>query len=143
MIEEAISPFAADSSLGISTLCRRIVDTSEFENPNVVKVVRDRHGYALYFSRAPIPYTRGEALGPAGAAVFKHVGLYVYRRSALLEFARLEPGALERAESLEQLRALEHGIRIMAVETTGDSIGVDTVEDLERVRRLVTAGARG
>ena len=95
----------------------------------------DRGGFALYFSRAPIPHARD----PRGGwpPLYKHIGLYAYRRSVLLVLASLEPTPLERAESLEQLRALEHGIRIKAVETAYDSIGVDTPEDLEQVRRLL------
>jgi 3-deoxy-manno-octulosonate cytidylyltransferase (CMP-KDO synthetase) len=110
-------------------------------NPNVVKVVLDRGGFALYFSRAPIPHTRD----PRGGwpPMYRHIGIYAYRRQALLVLASLEPTPLERAESLEQLRALEHGIRLKAVETAYDSIGVDTPEDLEYVRRLFTASTFG
>ena len=108
-------------------------------NPNVIKVVVDRDGFALYFSRAPIPYTRARAARAAGLRA--HIGLYVYRRDVPARLAALPPTPLERAEALEQLRALEHGIRIKAVETTYDSIGVDTPEDLERVRALCLRGA--
>ena len=132
-IAEAVAPFT-DPSIPMTTLYRRIHNPSELSNSNVVKVVLDRGGFALYFSRAPIPYTRD----PRGGwpPLYKHIGLYAYRRSVLLVLASLEPTPLERAESLEQLRALEHGIRIKAVETAYDSIGVDTPEDLEQVRRL-------
>jgi 3-deoxy-manno-octulosonate cytidylyltransferase (CMP-KDO synthetase) len=138
MIEEAIEPLEADPALHMSTLRRRITDDADYSNPHVVKVVVDRDGYALYFSRSPVPFFR-----EAGAerVAFKHIGLYVYRRSFLLAFARLQPTPLETAESLEQLRALEHGFRIRTVETHFDSIGVDTPEDLERVRHLVMTGA--
>ncbi len=132
MIDEAVQPFQQDATLMMSTLRTRIGDPSDLANPNVVKVVVDRDGFALYFSRSPIPFNRQG--GPAVA--WKHVGLYVYRREFLLAFARLEPTALERTESLEQLRALEHGFRIKAVETEYDSISVDTPEDLERIRRM-------
>jgi 3-deoxy-manno-octulosonate cytidylyltransferase (CMP-KDO synthetase) len=153
MIEQALRPFAADSSLVMSTLRCRFNDPSEASDPHVVKVVVDQQGYALYFSRAAIPYLRGSGprrSSPDAAAsegwspvdLYRHIGLYVYRRDFLLTLARLEPTPLERAEALEQLRALEHGYRIMAVETAYDSIGVDTPEDLERVRRLLTADAR-
>jgi 3-deoxy-manno-octulosonate cytidylyltransferase (CMP-KDO synthetase) len=104
-----------------------------------VAVVVDREGYALYFSRAPIPYVRDTA---HTARAWRHVGLYVYRRDCLLQLAGLPASELERAESLEQLRALEHGIRILVVETERDSIGVDTPEDLERVRRLIPGAVR-
>jgi 3-deoxy-manno-octulosonate cytidylyltransferase (CMP-KDO synthetase) len=138
MIDEAVAPFAADARLMMSTLRKRIDDASELENPNVTKVVVDRDGYALYFSRAPIPYTRDDC--PAAPA-WRHVGLYVYRRECLLRLAALAPTALEQSEALEQLRALENGIRIKAVETRFDSVGVDTPADLERVRATVRMGA--
>ncbi len=137
-IGEAVTPFA-DPAILMTTLYRRIAQISELTDPNVVKIVLDRAGFALYFSRAPIPYARD----PRGGwpPMYRHVGLYAYRRSALLVIAALEPTPLERAEALEQLRALEHGIRIRAVETAYDSIGVDTPEDLEQVRRLLAASA--
>jgi 3-deoxy-manno-octulosonate cytidylyltransferase (CMP-KDO synthetase) len=139
MIDEAVAPFASEPALQMSTLRRRIDDRAELTNPNVTKVVVDRDGYALYFSRAPIPFVRD---GSPAAPGWRHVGLYAYRRPCLLRLSRLAPTALERSEALEQLRALEHGIRIKAIETAFDSIGVDTPEDLERVRRLVTSVVR-
>jgi 3-deoxy-manno-octulosonate cytidylyltransferase (CMP-KDO synthetase) len=122
----------------ISTLRRRTTDPEEFRNPAVVKVVVDANGYALYFSRAPIPFTRP---GHPEPPVWKHLGLYAYRREFLLRVAALAPTPLEQAEGLEQLRVLEHGFRIATVETTSDTIGVDTPEDLDRVRRQFEAGA--
>jgi 3-deoxy-manno-octulosonate cytidylyltransferase (CMP-KDO synthetase) len=133
-IDAAVAPFAVDPGLEMSTLRRRIADAAELENPNVTKVVVDRAGMALYFSRAPIPYTRP---GQPAAAAWAHIGLYVYRRATLLRLAALPPTVMERAEALEQLRALEHGVRIKAVETAHETIGVDTREDLERVRVLL------
>ena len=141
MIEEALGPLVADPGLPMSTLRRRITDLADYTSPHVVKVVVDREDNALYFSRAPIPFTRGSQ-DPGVRTAFKHIGLYVYRRSFLLALARLTPTPLEIAESLEQLRALEHGFPIRTVETQHDSVGVDTPEDLERARRLVTAVAR-
>ena len=135
MIREIIEPLVSDRTLVMSTLRQAITDRADLDNPNVVKVVVDTDDNALYFSRAPIPYQR-----TAGQA-FKHIGLYGFRRDFLLSFARLEQTPLERAESLEQLRALEHGFRIRAVETRFDSIEVDTPEDLERVRRRTAAAA--
>jgi 3-deoxy-manno-octulosonate cytidylyltransferase (CMP-KDO synthetase) len=136
MIDAAVAPFTTDASLMMSTLRRRIDDAVEHQNPHVTKVVVDREGFALYFSRAPIPYTRpGQPEPPAWC----HIGLYVYRRACLLRLAALPQTALERAEALEQLRALEHGIRIKAIETVHDTIGVDTPDDLARVRRLIAA----
>ena len=137
-IEELVAPFI-DSSVQMTTLYRRIHEPAELNNPNITKVVVDRGGFAMYFSRAPIPYVRD----PRGGwpPLFRHIGLYAYRRTALLVLAALEPTPLERAEALEQLRALEHGIRIKAVETAYDSFGVDTPGDLDRIRRLLAAPA--
>jgi 3-deoxy-manno-octulosonate cytidylyltransferase (CMP-KDO synthetase) len=122
----------------MSTLRRRLDDPADLDNPAVVKVVVDEAGYALYFSRAPIPFVRP---GQPAPDRWRHLGLYAYRRECLLELAALPPAPLEIAEGLEQLRALQHGIRIATAETTADTIGVDTPEDLERVRRVVAAGA--
>jgi 3-deoxy-manno-octulosonate cytidylyltransferase (CMP-KDO synthetase) len=135
-IDEAVAPFS-DPGVHITTLYRRITDSAELRDPNIVKIAIDRGGFALYFSRAPIPYVRD----PRGGwpPMYRHIGLYAYRRSALMVFASLEPTPLERAEALEQLRALEHGIRIKTVETAYDSVEVDTPEDLEHVRRLLAA----
>lgn len=132
-IDAAVAPFAADAALQMSTL-RRAIRDGELQNPNVTKVVIDREGYAMYFSRAPIPFTRA---GQPAAPAWAHVGLYVYRRATLLRLAALPQTAMERAEALEQLRALEHGIRIKVVETQFDSVGVDTAEDLARVRATI------
>ena len=141
MIEQAIAPLVADRAVVMSTIRRRIDDPAELDDPNVVKVVTDQHGDALYFSRTCVPCVR--APRPATPpAIYKHIGLYVYRRSVLLELTRLEPMPLECAESLEQLRALEHGYRIRTVDTTFDSLAVDTPEDLERVRVLMTTRSR-
>jgi 3-deoxy-manno-octulosonate cytidylyltransferase (CMP-KDO synthetase) len=134
MIDDAIAPFRTDRALEMTTLRRRIDDDADRQNPNVTKVVVDRDGYALYFSRAPIPFTR-QGCPPAPA--WRHIGLYAYRRECLLRLTALPPTDMERAEALEQLRALEHGIRIKAIETKFDSLGVDTPEDLARVRQLV------
>ena len=138
MIDEAVAPFASDAALELSTLRTRIVEDGELRNPNVTKVVVDRDGFALYFSRAPIPFVRD---GCPAAPAWRHIGLYAYRRACLLRLAALPPTALEQAEALEQLRALEHGIRIKAIETTFDSVGVDTPDDLERVRQRVAGRA--
>ena len=134
-IGELVTPFANDPSVQMTTLYRRIHDVAELNNPNVTKVVLDRGGFALYFSRAPIPYTRD----PRGGwpPLYRHIGLYAYRRSTLLVLATLEPTPLERAEGLEQIRALEHGIRIKCIETRYESFEVNTPEDLDQVRRLL------
>lgn len=106
----------------------------EFDNPAVVKVVTDREGFALYFSRFPIPYPRNPR-----ADVKKHVGIYAYRRNALIGFASLTPGPLERAESLEQLRFLENGGRIFMARGAGSALAVDTPEQAEQVRAILAA----
>jgi 3-deoxy-manno-octulosonate cytidylyltransferase (CMP-KDO synthetase) len=140
--EPLIDPAAIDAAvLGLmeqddapmATLMKRIERASEIADPNVVKVVVDREGNALYFSRSPIPYLReaGES-----ADYFKHIGLYVYRRDFLLSYPDLPAGSLERAERLEQLRALENGFKIRVVETEYESVGIDTPEDLEIVSKL-------
>ena len=135
MIVDALRPFAEDPSVQMSTLRQRIDDPDEAANPNVVKVVVDGRGDALYFSRHTIPYTRTDAAPP----LHKHLGLYVYRRPFLLTLASLPPMPLEQAESLEQLRALEHGFRIRTVDTAGHALGVDTPEDVARARRALAA----
>jgi 3-deoxy-manno-octulosonate cytidylyltransferase (CMP-KDO synthetase) len=141
MIAEVIAPLAADPSLTMATLRQRIAAAEEYVSPHVVKVVVDARGDALYFSRSPIPNRPAHAAG-GPAAAFKHIGLYAYRREFLLTFAALPRTPLEQAESLEQLRALEHGYRIRTVLTTRSSIEVDTPDDLERVRRTLAVEAR-
>ncbi len=133
----------------MSTAAHPIQEVSEFRNPNVVKVVTDSNGIALYFSRAPIPWWRdGSAVGEAGLPVhphaLRHVGLYGYRVGFLREFPRLPPAPIESCESLEQLRAIWHGHRI-AVHVTTDppGLGVDTPDDLARVRALFERGGAG
>jgi 3-deoxy-manno-octulosonate cytidylyltransferase (CMP-KDO synthetase) len=138
MIADVLGAIDA-ASVQMATVCRRIEDAAEYMNPNVVKVVRDARGDALYFSRAPIPHLRNR--GSLQWLLFKHIGLYAYRREFLLRFAAMPPSALEQTESLEQLRALEYGYRIRTVETEYDSVEVDTPEDLERVRRMLAAHA--
>ena len=115
----------------------RPLDAGEWERPEVVKVVTDRNGNALYFSRAGIPARREPGPSPLARA---HVGMYAYTPAFLERFAALEPGRLEQEERLEQLRALEHGYRIRVVETTYRGFGVDTQQDLERARALMASG---
>jgi 3-deoxy-manno-octulosonate cytidylyltransferase (CMP-KDO synthetase) len=135
-IDAAIAPMLADSSLEISTACRPLTGADEFRNPSVVKVVTDDRGLALYFSRAPIPFPRDHAADVPSLAR-AHMGLYVYRRDTLLRLAALPAAPLELIESLEQLRAMAHGIRIRVVDTPHQSAAVDTPADLERVRQLM------
>ena len=134
-VDEVARPLLADASVPMSTLIYRIVRDEEINHPNAVKVVFDRDHFALYFSRTAIPFVRdpGEK-----AEYFKHHGIYAYRRDFLRTFTALSEGVLERLEALEQLRALEHGYRIKVVVTPHDSVEVDTPQELERVRRLLT-----
>ena len=128
VIDALVAPFEHDDALMMATAKTEITDAAEIENPNNVKVVTDRTGNALYFSRARIPYARN-----TGAKVYKHIGIYAYRRDFLLTYAKMQQTELECSESLEQLRALENGYRIRVVETDAVFIGVDTEEDLAAV----------
>lgn len=148
-IEAALQPLLDDASIVMATTCEPILSAADLLNPSVVKVVTDCTGFALYFSRQPIPFLRAEILahGSLAAALearpellhrfAKHTGLYVYRRAFLLTYAQLPPTPLEQAEALEQLRALEHGYRIKVIRTTHRSLGIDTPEDLAHARTLV------
>ena len=129
-IDAAVEPMLNDDSIAMSTLSRPFSGPGEVDNPNVVKVVTNNFGDALYFSRAPLP----------GASA--HIGLYVYRRETLLKLAASAPAALELEERLEQLRALAYGLKIRVVRTTHTAAGVDTPEDLERVRSLMLTSSR-
>ena len=133
-IDVAILGLLNDDDAQMGTLKKRIEREREITDPNVVKVVTDRQGNAIYFSRSPIPYVR-ESAGES-TAYFKHIGLYVYRREFLLGYSDMETGPLERAERLEQLRAIENGHKIRVVETEYESLGVDTPEDWEQVSAL-------
>jgi 3-deoxy-manno-octulosonate cytidylyltransferase (CMP-KDO synthetase) len=144
MIEALVGAFG-DPSVRMATLAREITDPSDVYSPHVVKVVMDRRGNALYFSRAPIPHVRdrvdrgnGESLPPG--TYYQHFGLYGYRHDLLMEFTRWPEGRLEALEKLEQLRALEHGCPIRVVLTKERTEEVNTPEDLERVRAAL-AGA--
>lgn len=135
-IDAAVLSLLGEPDVSMGTLMKRIEDADEIANPNVVKVVADLRGRAIYFSRCPIPYVREGSPDPVR---FKHIGLYVYRRDLLLSYSDLPVGPLEQAERLEQLRALENGHSIRIVETEYDSLGVDTPEDLQRVSQLFEA----
>jgi 3-deoxy-manno-octulosonate cytidylyltransferase (CMP-KDO synthetase) len=133
-IDAAILTVHGDEAVDMGTLKKQIADPTDIVNTNVVKVVTNLLGDAIYFSRCPIPYERD---GQTGVPVyFKHIGLYVYRREFLLRYPDLAVGPLEQAERLEQLRALENGYRIRVAATDYESLGVDTPEDLERVNQL-------
>ncbi len=136
MIDAAIGPMIEEPGLSVCTLMTRITDEGEYRDPNVVKVVVDAEGFALYFSRSPIPFSRAP-FKEAASPMFKHVGLYVYSAEFLKKFTAMKPTELELAEGLEQLRVLQNGIRIKVVETPFNPVSVDTPEDLEMVRRMV------
>lgn len=135
-LEQLIEVFKEDISkrVDLASLMFEIDETNEIENPNNVKVITDKEGFALYFSRSVIPYPREVGVG---VRYMKHVGIYAFRKQALMDFYRLSMGILEASEKLEQLRYLENGKRIKMVETTHGSIGIDTPEDLEKARRLI------
>jgi 3-deoxy-manno-octulosonate cytidylyltransferase (CMP-KDO synthetase) len=135
-LEELIAIFKNDTNkqVDLASLMFQITDKEEISNPNNVKVITDQQGFALYFSRSVIPYPREEH---AGVRYMKHIGIYAFRKAALLDFYRLPMLSLEASEKLEQLRYLEYGKRIKMVETTHGSIGIDTLEDLEKARKLV------
>jgi 3-deoxy-manno-octulosonate cytidylyltransferase (CMP-KDO synthetase) len=142
IVDRLIETLRADTGVGIATVAVAIRSREEFENPAVVKVVRDARGRALYFSRSPVPYDRDR---PGGfETALHHVGLYAYRRETLLEFAALAPTRLERTEKLEQLRALENGIGIAVALHDGEApLGVDTDEDLARAREAIAEVGEG
>jgi 3-deoxy-manno-octulosonate cytidylyltransferase (CMP-KDO synthetase) len=151
-IDAAAAPLVEEPDLPMATLSLPLTELEEMLSPSVVKVVTDARGDALYFSRSPIPHVRtpgGDLEEAARAALAqglarKHVGLYAYRRAALLRFAALPPSPLERAEGLEQLRALHHGLRIRVIAFDGSGgVAVDTAEDLERVRALLARRGSG
>src|SRR5262249_2023212 len=121
-------PMAADSSVAMATLATPIVDEAEWRNPNVVKVVCDANGDALYFSRSPIPFGRDREGFPREG--LRHIGVYGYRRDFLLDFASWAPARLEQIEKLEQLRAMERGYRIRVISSVAPSLEIDTPEDL-------------
>ena len=130
-IDTLVAPLVADRALEMTTLCRPFAAHEDVASPHLVKVVRGLDGRALYFSRAPIPFPR--VAGVVAPAV--HIGVYGYRRATLLRLAGLAPTPLERAESLEQLRALEHGISIRVLDSAYVSLSVDTPDDLVAARR--------
>lgn len=151
-IERAVDEISQDKLAGIVTTWEPMTELGDLLNFDIVKVVVDDNGYAIYFSRSPMPFPRDAALRHGGPheALFaepelwsnyrKHTGLYVYKRDVLLEFTRWQPTKLEQYERLEQLRALEHGVKIKLIQASTTSIGVDTPEDLERARSLMEEG---
>jgi len=139
MIDQAIEPLLFDKEVEVSTLVKRITTVKELNSPDIVKVVFDYTNNALYFSRSLIPFVKdvhNDEKKLEQAEIYKHIGLYVFRRKALMEFTKLKPTDLERIEKLEQLRMLENGFKIKIVVTEMESIGVDTQEDLNRARKF-------
>jgi 3-deoxy-manno-octulosonate cytidylyltransferase (CMP-KDO synthetase) len=142
LIEEVALNLAQHQEASMATACHAIHDKTAMFNPNVVKVIIDAHGHALYFSRAPIPYARDAfAEGrdiPVAMPVYRHIGIYAYKSAFLKAYAGLEPAFIEKFEALEQLRVLWHGHKIsVAVTDHAPAVGVDTKADLEHVRALV------
>ncbi|HEX2227995.1 MAG TPA: 3-deoxy-manno-octulosonate cytidylyltransferase [Candidatus Binatia bacterium] len=135
IITRALRPLRRDRSIPMGTVCSPIYEEKEWRNPNTVKVIKDAKGFAIYFSRAPIPYPRNTSGAGTKIWGWRHLGLYVYRREFLLKFAGLRPTVLERIESLEQLRALYHGYRIIVADVDERSVEVDTPADLDRAQR--------
>ncbi len=152
MIDELAEVFKYEDNVQMATLIKRIHKKEDISNPNVVKVVVDRKGYALYFSRSPIPYVRDDEnegsrgyqeKEDVGGMYFKHIGLYSYTREFLFTYTNLPKSVLEMEEKLEQLRVLEHGYKIKTVETRYDTVGVDTPEDLEKVKKILAETTAG
>ncbi len=149
LIDKAVRPLLTDETLPMATLMTRIEDVKDWLNPHIVKVVVDKNGHALYFSRSPIPFPRDLQIGrlesnpfgtkrPLPKRVFKHIGVYVFRRKFLLHFERMKPTPLEKLEKLEQLRALENGHRIKVSPVDYEPLCVDTPEDLQRVEEFLS-----
>lgn len=132
LIDDLAKLFETDENLQMATVKTEIKNEDDMINPNNVKVVTDKNGYALYFSRSLLPYPRKEGI----SKVYKHIGIYAYRRDFLLKYAKTESSPLEKTESLEQLRVLENGYKIKVIETDKEFVGVDTEEDLERVNEI-------
>lgn len=155
MIDNLVTALEKDEEAEMATIVKKITDKNDVLDPNVVKVVLDRKGRALYFSRSPIPYVRGEEphtsiFNPMSwfpdsnvgseklhLGFYKHIGLYAYTKDFLFTYTNLPFSKLEHAEKLEQLRALEHGFKIITVETDIDTVGIDTPEDLVKLKRIL------
>ena len=132
LIDELVAEFVRDKNLQMATVATELTDDNEINNPNNVKVVLGKSNDALYFSRSPIPYLRNVGK----SKIFKHIGIYAYRRNFLLDYAKMEPTPLEQSESLEQLRALENGFKIRVIKSSCRFVGVDTEEDLKLVNEI-------
>lgn len=132
-IDSAVKPFLKDHKLNMATLIKEIKDNAEYEDPSVVKVVKDQNNFALYCSRSRIPYSTEN--NPVG--IYKQLGLYVFRRHFLIRFSKMEPSIYEKIEKLEQLRALENGFKMKVIETEYDSPSINVRSDLEKVIKII------
>ena len=138
MIDNLVLSLEEEKAVQMATMMKRIEDVSELTNSNVVKVIVDKNGYAIYFSRYAIPYNRTSEADPKKKPVYyKHIGIYAFTKDFLFTFRNLPHSSLENAEKLEQLRALEHGYKIKVVETKFDTIGIDRPEDLKRAEEAL------
>jgi len=135
-LSKLINLFKTDvnNNIDLASLMQKTSDINEITNPNVVKVVVDSNNFALYFSRSPIPYVRS---GDGKTSFFKHIGVYAFRKKSLLDFYNSKPTPLEKTEKLEQLRYLEHGKKIMMIETNYNGLGIDTMDDLINARKII------
>ncbi|MDD5072922.1 MAG: 3-deoxy-manno-octulosonate cytidylyltransferase [Candidatus Omnitrophica bacterium] len=138
MIDDIVRPLLEDKGISMTTLKKKITDPEDLRNPNVVKVVTDKNGYAMYFSRSPIPFPRFHD----GVVFYKHIGLYGFKKEFLFTFTTLPVSALENIEGLEQLRVLENGYKIKVAETQFDTIGIDTPEDLDRAKEVLISRSK-
>jgi len=138
MIDELVRTMLENDSINMATAIKRIDNKDEIMDPNVVKVVIDKEGFALYFSRSPIPFERSEQ----SKSFYKHLGLYAYTKDFLFTFTNLPKSELEKVESLEQLRALEHGYKIKTIETKFETVGIDTPEDFEKAKKVILERAK-
>ena len=138
MIDDVVSPLLKNKSIQMATLCHKIKEAKDIVDPNVVKVVTDRNGFALYFSRSPIPYER-ESDSPEQSKVdyYKHIGIYAYMKDFLFTFKSLPQSRLEKIEKLEQLRVIENGYKIKVIETRFDTVGIDTPDDLQKAVEII------
>ncbi|MBL7085211.1 MAG: 3-deoxy-manno-octulosonate cytidylyltransferase [Candidatus Omnitrophica bacterium] len=142
MIDELVDCLLGNPEIPMATLVHKIEDMQDLIDPNVVKMVKDKNNFALYFSRSTIPHLRSSLPGSQSLSFYKHLGLYAYTKEFLFTFTNLPVGQLEQSEKLEQLRALEHGYKIKVIETSFNPIGVDTPGDLEKVKARMTQDKR-
>ncbi len=140
LLDRIIEPLIFNDKIPVVTMIKRITDLKTIQEPDVVKVVKDNGGFALYFSRVPIPYLRYEQ---PQSLYYQHIGIYAFQRDFLIKFASLPPTPLEKAESLEQLRILQHGYRIFTIESFSEIKGVDTPDDAREVEQILLRKSEG